>query len=58
METKRLKKVLAGAITALLISGLPISAATTGFDITGSVLEEGSEAPIPGAALKIDDGTI
>ena len=58
METKRLKNVLAGAIAALLISGLPISAATTGFDITGSVLEEGSEAPIPGAALKIDDGTI
>ena len=58
METKRLKKVLAGAIAALLISGLPISATATGFDITGSVLEEGSEAPIPGAALKIDDGTI
>ena len=58
METKRLKKVLAGAIAALLISGLPISAAATGFDITGSVLEEGSESPIPGAALKIDDGTI
>ena len=58
MKAGRLKIILAGALSAILMSGIPVSALAAGFEVKGKVVEEGSSAPVPGAALKIDDGVL